>query len=615
MIVAGVEERIVGASGDTSMMHAHWASMPRPTPPAADVQFALRPGPRWTFRTAEHAFERAVLLQRAGGGVEPALLLQWKNLGTRPLRLLIRPLLGCNDADHLPPAHDGVDATVQARGASWGFRPNRALPVAWLTVDGIAAFRSEAAWYRGFLYATDRARGYDHVGDRWSPGVIELDLPPGGRAVAAWSLGEPCGDPHGSFERASALAADHAASAEAASDTLRARLELGADDFLYECDGSGATSAGVGRLGVLAGFPWFSEWGRDVFVSLPGLTLPRGRLDLCERVLTGALPFLQRGLLPNVYGTDAADSHYDSCDAALWFALAVQRYASSGGDAALVRERLVPALRSIADAYVEGTELGLRTGDDGLLFAGRDDLNATWMDARTAGGPVTPRTGQPVEIQALWYSLLGFLVEQGDVEHRELFRSCGKAFVQRFWIEGGDYLADRVHAGAPDATVRPNMVIAAALPLSPLTQAQRGRVVAVAREELLTPRGLRTLTARDPAYRGRYEGGPEERDLAYHQGTVWPWLGGFYVEAALRAATRQKLAAVRSELRAWLLGFAHELDRAGLDHVSEVFDGDAPHRPGGTFAQAWNTGELLRALALLDAPPAAVLPAGRGERR
>jgi glycogen debranching enzyme len=159
------------------------------------------------------------------------------------------------------------------------------------------------------------------------------------------------------------------------------------------------------------------------------------------------------------------------------------------------------------------------------------------------------------------------------------------------------------------------MVIAAARPLSPLTQAQRGRVVAVAREELLTPRGLRTLTARDPAYRGRYEGGPEERDLAYHQGTVWPWLGGFYVEAALRAATRQKLAAVRSELRAWLLGFAHELDRAGLDHVSEVFDGDAPHRPGGTFAQAWNTGELLRALALLDAPPAAVLPAGRGERR
>jgi predicted glycogen debranching enzyme len=376
---------------------------------------------------------------------------------------------------------------------------------------------------------------------------------------------------------------------------LRTRLAFGADDFLYRAAG--------GRTGVLAGFPWFGEWGRDVFVSLPGLTLARGRIDDCADVLSGALPFLQRGLLPNVYGGSVADSHYDSCDAALWFALAVARFAhhvGAAGDPRLDRD-YVPALASIVDAYVGGTGLGLRIDPSGLLQAGRRELNATWMDARVNGVPVTPRDGLPVEIQALWYSLLAFLAERGQHRFAVLRDRCGDAFVQRFWLDDRKYLADRFHGGAADPTVRPNMVIAAALPLSPLTRAQRASVVAKARAELLTPRGLRTLSPHDPAYRGRYEGGLEQRDFAYHQGTVWPWLGGFFVEAALRAAPKKELARVRGELRAWLDGFASELDRAGLDHVSEVFDGDPPHRPGGTFAQAWNTGELLRAIALLDA--------------
>ncbi len=609
LVVAGLDERLGPDADAVSLLHAHWAALPHAVPPPAAVSFAHLPMPTWTFRgsapTGSFALERSVLLRRVGdaadaaGAAEPCLLVRWRNLGKVPLKLWVRPLLGWCDADHLLPADESFDGSVQAQGASWGIRPNPILPVLWLTVDGVVAFRAAPVWYRGFSYAEDQARGYDHLGDRWSPGTLEMEIGPGQAAVAAFSLGEVCAAPAEVWETVAKAASARSDVAARSPDPLAARLERTADDFLYRAVG--------GRPGVLAGFPWFGEWGRDVFLSLPGLTLARGRLDLCERVLEGALPFLRAGLLPNIYGRSIADSHYGSCDAALWFALAVQRYAAAGGDRECLDRRLVPALASIAEAYFAGTELGLVVDAAGLLLAGREDLNATWMDARTSRGPVTPRAGQPVEIQALWYSLLAFLALQESLPAaaREHFRSardrCGEVFVQRFWLADGNYLADRLHEARPDPTVRPNMVLAAALPLSPLSPLHRAGVVAKAQAELVTPRGLRTLSPHDPAYRPRYQGGIDERDGAYHQGTVWPWLGGCYVEAALRAASKKLLPKLRTELRGWLHGFLPELDRAGLDHLSEVFDGEAPQRPGGTFAQAWNSGELLRALALCEA--------------
>jgi predicted glycogen debranching enzyme len=597
--VAAIDERVLVGGAVHHLMHAHWRDLPQPTPPAIVPTFVRRPLPAWTFRSGEITIERTIALRRvrAEAGSAPCLLVRWRNLSAVPVRLDLRPLLGYCDADHLPPADERADATVLARGASWGFRPNTLLPAVWLTADGVAAFRGEAAWYRGFLYATDRDRGYDHVGDRWTPGVLELEIGAGRDATLAFALDEPCAAPAAAF---AAVARDAAAACErdVPGNDCHRRLELGADDFLYRAAGN--------RLGVLAGFPWFGEWGRDVFVSLPGLTLARGRFDLCAEVLRGAVPFLRGGLLPNVYGTSQGDSHYDSCDAALWFALAVARFADAGGEREVVARELVPALAAIAAAYERGTDLGLVVGKDGLLCAGRDDLNATWMDARIGKVPVTPRAGLPVEIEALWYSLLAFLAEHAatDKARWQTARDrCGRAFVQQFWLaangDDGGWLADRVDDGVPDRAVRPNMVIAAALPRSPLSPAQRAAVVQKARGELLTPVGLRTLSPLDPAYRGRYEGGTETRDRAYHQGTVWPWLGGFFVEAALAAVPKKARAEAAVQLRGWLDGFLPELDRAGLDHVSEVFDGDPPHRPGGTFAQAWNTGELLRAQVLV----------------
>jgi predicted glycogen debranching enzyme len=588
-VVSAVDERVMLDGRTTYLLRAHWADQPELARPAADVDFMPTPLPTWVTTGDGFVLERSVALRRGAADRPPVCLLRWRNHGRATLRLHVRPLLGWCDADHLPPADDRFDGAVQARGASWGVRPDPRLPTLWLTADGVAAFVAEPAWYRRFLYATDRDRGYDHVGDRWTPGVVEFELGPGREATLAFALAEPCAEPAAAFDEALAAAQAADLLAATARDRFAGRLARGADDFLYRADG--------GRLGVLAGFPWFGEWGRDVFVALPGLTLARGRLDLCAEALRGALPFLRRGLLPNVYGATPADSHYDSCDAALWFALAVQRYADAGGDAGFVADELLPALVAIARAYEEGSELGLAVDADGLLRAGRADLNATWMDARTKDGPVTPRAGLPVEIQALWHSLLAFLAEH-DAEWQGPRDRCGKAFVRAFWLADGKRLADRVHDGVADASVRPNMLVAAALPRSPLSAAQRAGCVAAAEAELLVPIGLRTLSPRDGAYRGRYEGDQERRDRAYHQGTAWPWLAGFYVEAALRAAPRAHKRTA-AKLRAWLDGMAPELDRAGLGHVSEVFDGDAPHRPGGTFAQAWNTGELLRALALV----------------
>jgi predicted glycogen debranching enzyme len=606
MVVAALDERVLlGDSSGNRAFHllpAHWRDVGSPRPGALPLQFRRRPLPTWHWRGDGVDLERSVVLTPGTADRPGKLLVRYRNRGRQPIALHVRPLLGGHDVDHLPPAAERFDATCIASGASWGLQLTQQMPRLWWTLDGVGSYRSEPNWYRGFVYTTDRDRGYDHVGDRFCAGVVELTLGAGQDAVLAGSLVEPMPAPAIAFaasERAAAAAWREAAAAPADSQ-LMARLELGADDFFYRAAG--------GRLGLLAGFPWFGEWGRDVFLALPGLSLCRGRSDLCLEVLSGALPFLRAGLLPNIYGSTPETSHYGSCDAALWFSLCVQRLVDGKFASAAEVEPLAAALADIAAAYLRGTELGLRVDADGLLAAGRPDLNATWMDARTARGPVTPRQGLPVEIQALWYALLAFLSERDKTRWASARDAAGKAFLQQFWcvdeVRGAEYLADRVERGAPDRTVRPNMLVAAALPRSPLSRVQRAAVVGTARRELLTPRGLRTLSPREPGYRGRYGGGIDERDLAYHQGTAWPWLFGFYAEAAIAAANVAERAEVAAELHAWLDGLLPELDRAGIDHISEVFDGDesstgAPQHPGGTFAQAWNTGELLRACWLV----------------
>jgi predicted glycogen debranching enzyme len=357
---------------------------------------------------------------------------------------------------------------------------------------------------------------------------------------------------------------------------------------------------------VIAGFPWFGEWGRDTCIALPGLLLPQGRVEECGEALAGLASQLRGGRLPNRFGATVETNEHAAADPALWFARAVRLWEQAGGGGRRVEKELHAALAAIARGVRDSKADDLSMDEAGLLRGKTTTATAaTWMDAICDGKAVTPRDGCAVEVNALWYFLLDYLARLArragrPREGREwtaMKDRAGAAFVARFWLDDERRLADVWTDGVIDRRVRPNMVIAAALEFSPLTRPQRAAVVDVARAELLTPRGLRTLSPRDPDYRGRYEGDVRSRDAAYHQGTVWPWLFGFYAEAHLRAHGRGRGA--KQHVRDFLRGFAPHIEEGALGQVAEVFDGDPPHAPGGAWAQAWSVAELCRAFALL----------------
>ena len=588
----------IGTSGETffALSMARYPGQWHPHGHRTLERFELAPFPRWVHRFGDYRLTRSILMPRGAPEVFVRYDLEG---GEEEVELRLRALVAFREADALTFENPNVHSEVTYSGG------NRRAPSVRL-YDGLPALRlaleardgefdGDPVWYRNLEYKTDLERGYDGREDNFSPGLFRVRLRPGESSIVAASLREPPRELERAWDEAVRARVARVPAGASAAD---GQLEAGADDFLYRTRD--------GRPGVIAGFPWFVEWGRDTFISAPGLLLARGRVSACGELLAGATRFLNRGLLPNIFGSTPAASHYGSVDASLWFARCVQLYDAAGGDPEMVQRRLRPALVEIAEHYSAGTLLGIACDEGGLLRAGDERLNATWMDAVVGGAAVTPRDGCAVELEALWYSLLAHLEElaatAGESREAARWRSrkqhAGATFLERFWLADGRYLADTWKDGVADRRVRPNMVIAAALEHSPLSRAQREDVVQRAELELVTPLGLRTLGPREREYRGRYHGGPEERDRAYHQGTVWPWLFGFHCEAYLRArgANAKNAALLRSRLRA----FDEELARGGLNHISEVYDGDPPHRPGGTFAQAWNSAELLRARKMIE---------------
>ena len=611
------EETLSGGGKTLPISIARYPGVWAPHGHQALESFELRPWPSFLYLFGSARIEREILMARS----TRAVLVRYRVTGQKNrVELSLRPLLPFREADALTFENFALDTSTARRTkggkgrAEVGIRcrPYAALPPIDLSVEGAPMrFEADPVWYRQIEYPADLARGYESREDQFSPGTMHVDLESGVDVFVAASVDGPVEGLEALWRRETE--ARERALAAASADPVRSRgaARLVADDFLFRTAG--------GRVSVDAGFPWFGEWGRDAFVALPGLCLARGEVERCREALEGALAFLDAGLMPNTFGASRADSHYGSIDASLWFARAVRLLEIARGDRT-VGDRFLPALEEIARAYSEGTHLGIGCDEGGLVRAGTPGTNGTWMDAQVGGVPVTPRDGFAVEIQALWYSLLAHLEhlldERGESARAKAWgerrRRAGASFLERFWLPGeerGGYLADTWKDGVADRSMRPNMVIAAALEWSPLAREQREDVVRAAETELLVPFGLRTLEPRDPSYRGRYAGGPEERDRAYHQGTAWPWLIGFFCEAYLRAHGRdeRRLEHVREILR----GFDACVEQFGLLHVSEVFDGDPPHRPGGCIAQAWNTGEILRAWSLVEEPTA---PPARSRR-
>ena len=597
-----------GLRGDTSpprefLTSQRYAPGVTSGPPADSVSFAAEPWPTWTHRLPGGLEVTAELFVPRGAAV---VALRWRARNApRGLRLVVRPFLSGRDAHALH--HENpvgrADASAGAERVRW--QPYQSVPAVVSTFNG--SYIHAPAWYRGFQLDEEEARGFDHLEDCLSPGLLGWDL--AGRE-AVWLLGAE------GLEGAERLLSGSPVSVfRALERTERARraafpsrLHRAADAYLVK-RGSGET--------IVAGYPWFTDWGRDTFIALRGICLAGGRLDAASRILLQWAGAVSEGMLPNRFVDQGDQPEFNSVDASLWYVVAVHEYlraAEGAGRRAggLERQTLVEAIRRILAGYAAGTRYGIGMDPDGLLRAGVPGVQLTWMDARVGDWVVTPRIGKPVEVQALWLNALRIGASL-DAGWALPYRRGVAAFGARFWNAERGCLYDVLDAdgvsGKVDASVRPNQIFAVGGLPFPVVENGRGReILATVKRLLLTPMGLRSLSPDDPGYRGRYAGGPVERDGAYHQGTVWPWLIGPLVEAWLR--TEGDTPAVRTEIRATciepLLG---HLDEAGIGHVSEVADGDAPHTPGGCPFQAWSVGELLRAVTLLDAdaPPAADL--------
>ena len=373
--------------------------------------------------------------------------------------------------------------------------------------------------------------------------------------------------------------------------TIENRIENAAEHFIFEQNG---------RRSVMAGYPWFSSWGRDTFISLPGLFLARNKIDDAAKAIDSFLALRRDGLIPNRITDGGAPTEYNSVDATLWLYISVWQWLESGGNHDEFQDRFFAPLREMLLAMARGTVHSIYCDEtDGLLNAGRPDTQLTWMDAKVSGRAVTPRFGKAVEVNALWYNALRLMSEwskdRGDLEAHATFGNMANraivGFTQSFWNGNQNCLFDVIRAGYADSCIRPNQLFALSLPYPLLIRSKGEAMLKVVERELVTPMGLRTLAQGESDYRGRFEGGAYERDHADHQGTVWPWLFGPYVRACLRVRT--DLGAERLRLRGLLQGILSELDSGCLGQLAEVYDGDVPRREGGTPAQAWSVAEIL----------------------
>jgi predicted glycogen debranching enzyme len=519
-------------------------------------------------------------------------------------RLRIRPFAALRDFHHLrtfdpdnrvtfTAAEDAVK--IEDRGS--------ALPALHVAIDAGGKFRAAPQWWNRFRYRADLARGQDGLEDLYSPGWFEADLAEARPVQLTASVGERV-----AVDFETALAARRrrkeqfvAGLGDEADRTVR-RLAAAAEAFVVRRNG-----ARPGRMSILAGYHWFADWGRDAMIALPGLLLETGRFTEARAVLATFAEAADAGMVPNCFADRDGPPAYNSIDASLWFVVAADRYVRASGDQAAWGELLGPAAERILQAYHDGTRFDIRADADGLLAGGGEGTQLTWMDAAFAGRPVTPRHGKPVEVNALWHAALRVVAGRcADADRAAELdawaAAAAAAFERTFWNEEGGCCYDCVRGEDRDGSVRPNQILAVSLPHSPLSPARRRLVVEVVRRDLLTPLGLRTLAPYDHRYRPRYGGSWESRDRSYHQGTVWAWLTGAFIEAYLKVNGFSLNA--RGQAKLWLAGFDAHLAEAGLGFISEIFHGDAPHRPVGCIAQAWSVAEVLRARRLVTRGPA-----------
>ncbi len=552
--------------------------------------FSTDPWPTWTFDCNGITIQREILSIHG----RDIVMVRWKLIGKKRSRVVlrVRPMLTGRDyhATHHENGSLSTEARIRSGMVAWQLYPD--VPPVRAFHPG--SYRHEPIWYRHIQFPVERQRGLDSEEDWWSPGEFTFDL--ASRSTRTLVLTSETIDrlDVAAFIRREKSRRETIRKAAPVRDALAQVLWCAVDGYLSE----------RGRQHtVIAGYPWFTDWGRDTFISLPGLCLVTDRLDMAWQVITAFAAHVSEWMVPNRFPDVGEQPEYNTIDASLWFIHAIHRYLAASGNELRVRETAWPAVKQILDGYRRGTRYGIRMDGDGLIMGGVPGVQLTWMDAKVGDWVVTPRHGKPVEIQALWIRAL----EVGETLARrfgetDFANRCQNdrsnataSFHNRFWYEDGGCLYDVIDGPeGNDASFRPNQLYALSLvdDLVPLDRAQR--MLRLVEEQLLTPVGLRTLSPQDTRYRGRYEGGVGERDGAYHQGTVWPFLLGPFVSAWIKVYGTSE--AVRTQARAFLEGIEAHVNEVCLGQVSEIFDGDLPHTARGCCAQAWSVAEPLRVL-------------------
>ena len=567
------------------------------------VNFRLDPFPVFTYQVGDARVEKTVFMPHG----RSATVVRYRVHAPGAASLEIRPLVAFRDYHSLQREALDIFLKAELRENLVSLRKQDDRTHLFLAHDAGHA-SVEGHWYRRFEYREERVRGFDFHEDLFNPCLLVWRIGSDTTCDIIASTEEHAVGDAATFEarererrRAVVTAAggDEKTSGEPAGvpeevdDYLRT-LVAAADQFLVR--------RGDDLGSVIAGYHWFTDWGRDTMISLTGLAFARGQFDTAREILLAFAAHMRGGVIPNRFPDGDEEPEYNNVDGTLWFVNAVGELARRTGDGIeFVRAHLYERLREFIEWHERGTIYSIRADQDGLLSAGQEDVQLTWMDAKIGDYVVTPRAGKAVEIQALWYNALRSIEEIAARLEDDWMRNHCRALAEHarasfhglFWNEADGCLYDYINpSGEPDAAIRPNQIFALSLPHPIMTGARARSVVATVQRELLTPYGLRSLSPRHPEYRPRYEGDSYSRDTAYHQGTVWAWLIGPFVTAHLRA--HDHAPASMEQARGFLRAFREHLTEAGVGQVSEIFDGDAPHTPRGCIAQAWSVAELLR---------------------
>jgi predicted glycogen debranching enzyme len=551
--------------------------------------FRLDSFPIWRYEVGGIAIEQKIFMAHGSN----TTICRWKLADNkaaenRNIQLELRPLLSFVDYHHLQHEDARFDTSFEETAGFVRVKPYGELPDIYLGHNAESVEKT-GYWYRNFELAIERERGFDHSEDLFQPFRLNFNLAQPADVII--STEQTAAKNAAKLERTETRRRTKLIETSGATGNFKKQLVLAADQFIVR-RGSGHT--------IIAGYPWFSDWGRDTMISLPGLTLATGRPKIAKDILLEFSKHISEGMLPNRFPDAGEEAEYNTVDATLWYFEAVRAYLEATGDHAFVRKQIYSKLSEIITWHLRGTRYNIHVDTDGLLYAGETGVQLTWMDAKIGDLVITPRTGKPVEIEALWYNALrimeGLAEQYGDSEDASRFKAMADlaklSFNALFWNEAENCLYDVIDNGTRDASVRPNQIFAASLKHRMLDDERARAVVDKVEAELLTPVGSRSLSPRDPKYIPYYVGTPFERDSAYHQGTVWPWLIGGFIDAYV-GVYPERIERVKEILK----GFESHLAEAGTGQISEIFDAEVPHTPRGCFAQAWSVAEILRILS------------------